>query len=157
MVNGRARAVATLEPGVRDPSAWTPKAAGLPLWPLVPMFGLMPIWWALGIWYFLWPFFGVAMFVLLCTRGKVRLPSGTALWLVFLAIVAVSATRLDRTTALIVFGLRYGHLLTAFLVGLYVYNLARDKVPWVRIANPLAVYWLCMVALGWLGLLVAAI
>jgi hypothetical protein len=153
VVNGRARAVATPEPGVRDPGAWSPTTAGLPLWPLIAMFGMMPIWWALGVWYFVWPFFGVAMFVLLCTRGKVRLPGGTALWLVFLAIVAVSVTRLDRTTALLVFTLRFGHLVTAFLVGLYVYNLARDKVPWVRIANPLVVYWLSMVALGWLGVL----
>ena len=152
-MSDRARAVATLEPGVLDPGAWMPRPAGLPLWPLVTMFGLMPLWWALGVWYFIWPFFGVAMFVLLCVRGKVRLPAGTVLWLVFLAIVAVSVTRLERTTTLIVFGLRYGHLITAFIVGLYVYNLARDKVPWVRIANPLVVFWLCMVALGWLGVL----
>ena len=80
------------------------------------MFGLMPLWWALGVWYFVWPFFGAAMFVLLATRGRVRLPAGTALWLVFLAVVALSATRLDRVTQLFVFTLRYGHLLTALIV-----------------------------------------
>ena len=117
------------------------------------MFGLMPLWWALGVWYFVWPFFGAAMFVLLATRGRVRLPTGTALWLVFLAVVALSATRLDRVTQLFVFTLRYGHLLTAFIVGLYVYNLARDKVPWVRIANPLVLFWFATVALGWVGVL----
>jgi polysaccharide biosynthesis protein PslJ len=148
-----ARAVATVEPGVRDPGAWTPRTPDLPLWPLTTMFGLMPLWWALGVWYFVWPFFGVAMFVLLTTRGRVRLPAGTPLWLVFLAVVALSATRLDRITQLFVFGLRYGHLLTAFMVGVYVYNLVRDKVPWPRIAHPLAVFWLAMVALGWLGVL----
>lgn len=117
------------------------------------MFGLMPLWWALGVWYFVWPFFGAAMFVLLATRGRVRLPTGTALWLVFLAVVALSATRLDRITQLFVFTLRYGHLLTAFIVGVYVYNLARDKVPWVRIANPLVLFWFATVALGWVGVL----
>jgi len=117
------------------------------------MFGLMPLWWALGVWYFVWPFLGAAMFVLLATRGRVRLPTGTALWLVFLAVVALSATRLDRVTQLFVFTLRYGHLLTAFIVGVYVYNLARDKVPWVRIANPLVLFWFATVALGWVGVL----
>ena len=77
------------------------------------------------------------MFVLLTTRGRVRLPAGTSLWLILLAVIALSATRLDRITQLFVFTLRYGHLLTAFIVGVYVYNLARDKVPWARIANPL--------------------
>jgi hypothetical protein len=117
------------------------------------MFGLMPLWWALGVWYFVWPLFGAAMFVLLATRGRVRLPTGTALWLVFLAVVALSATRLDRITQMFVFTLRYGHLLTAFIVGVYVYNLARDKVPWVRIANPLVLFWFATVALGWVGVL----
>ncbi|HEU4350084.1 MAG TPA: O-antigen ligase family protein [Actinoplanes sp.] len=157
LTDGRAqrgtRAVAAVGPGVRDPGAWAPRTPDLPLWPLTAMFGLMPLWWALGVWYFIWPFFGVAMFVLLTTRGRVRLPTGTSLWLVFLAVVALSAIRLERITQLFVFVLRFGHLLTALLVGVYVYNLARDKVPWVRIANPLAVYWFALVALGWLGVL----
>jgi hypothetical protein len=157
LVRGRApvstKAVAVVEPGVLEPGAWSPRTPVLPLWPLAAMFGLMPLWWALGVWYFVWPFFGAAMFVLLTTRGRVRLPTGTALWLVLLAVIALSATRLDRVTQLFVFILRYGHLLTAFIVGVYVYNLARDKVPWVRIANPLVVFWFATVALGWVGVL----
>ncbi len=148
-----ARAVATVEPGVRDPRAWAPHTPDLPRWPLVTMFAFMPLWWALGVWYFVWPFFGLAMFVLLTTRGRVRLPTGTSLWLILLAVIALSATRLDRITQLFVFTLRFGHLLTAFIVGVYVYNLARDKVPWVRIANPLIIFFFAMVALGWLGVL----
>ena len=147
------RATAQVEPAVLDPAAWSPRMPSLPLWPLAAMFGLMPLWWALGVWYFVWPIFGAAMFVLLATRGRVRLPAGTALWLVFLAVVLLSVTRLDRITQLFVFTLRYGHLLTAFVVGVYVYNLARDRVPWVRIAHPLVVFWFALVALGWLGVL----
>jgi hypothetical protein len=123
----------------------------LPTWPLVVMFALMPLWWALGVWYFVWPFFGLLLAALMAVRGGIRLPTGTACWLIFLGIVAVSATRLTRATALLTFGLRLGHLLTAFLVGLYVYNVARDRVSWARIAQPLCVFWLCLVALGWLG------
>ncbi len=155
VANGRAlngaRAVAAVEPGVRDPSAFAARTIVLPRWPLTAMFGLMPLWWALGVWYFAWPFFGLVLFVLMLTRGRIRLPAGTSLALVFLTIVAISVSRLDRVTALFVFLLRFGHLVTAFLVGLYVYNLARDRVPWTRIAHPLAAYWLAMVALGWLG------
>ncbi|MEV4702326.1 O-antigen ligase family protein [Actinoplanes sp. NPDC049316] len=152
-VPAKTRAIAAVEPGVLDPAAWRVRTAKLPVWPLFAMFALMPVWWALGVWYFAWPFFGVALFALLATRGDVRLPTGTWLWLIFLGIVAISATRLERVTSLVVFGLRLGHLFTALLVGVYVYNLARDRIPWARIATPLALFWLAMVALGWLGVL----
>jgi hypothetical protein len=149
----RAKAVALVEAGVLDLEAFAARTTGLPVWPLTVMFGLMPVWWALGVWYFIWPFFGIALFGLLTTRGKVRVPAGATPWLIFLGIVLVSAIRLERVTQIYVFGLRLGYLFTAFMVCLYVYNLARDGVPWARIANPLCLYWLSMVALGWLGVL----
>jgi O-antigen ligase/polysaccharide polymerase Wzy-like membrane protein len=132
---------------------WQVRPADLPVWPLYGMFALMPVWWALGVWYFVWPFFGLILFVLLATRGSVRRPTGTPLWLLFLALVAISAIRLERSTQLLIFGLRLGHLVTAFLVGVYVYNLRRDRVAWTRVATPLVVYWLALVALGWFGVL----
>ncbi|WP_245908516.1 O-antigen ligase family protein [Pseudosporangium ferrugineum] len=149
----RARAVAAVEPGVLDPKAWRVRTAKLPVWPLTVMFGLMPVWWGLGVWYFVWPFFGVILLALLTTRGDVRMPTGTWLWLILLGLVAISATRLERVTSLLIFGMRLGHLFTALIVGIYVYNLARDRVGWARIANPLALFWLAMVALGWLGVI----
>jgi hypothetical protein len=149
----RAKAVAPVQQGVLDLEAFALRTTGLPVWPLTVMFGLMPLWWALGVWYFIWPFFGVALFGLLTTRGKVRVPAGATPWLIFLGIVLVSAIRLERVTQIYVFGLRLGYLFTAFMVCLYVYNLARDGVPWARIANPLCLYWVSMVALGWLGVL----
>ncbi|MEV6595646.1 O-antigen ligase family protein [Actinoplanes sp. NPDC051346] len=149
----RARAVAAVAEGVLDPRAWLVRTAKLPLWPLVVMFAFMPVWWALGVWYFVWPFFGVILLALLTTRGDVRLPTGTWLWFILLGIVVISATRLERVTSLLTFGLRLGHLFTALMVGIYVYNVARDRASWVKIANPLAIFWLSMVALGWLGVL----
>jgi hypothetical protein len=113
----------------------------------------LPLWWVLGVFYFVWPFFGALLVALLTIRGRVRMPPGTVFWLVFLALVAISATRLDKVTSLVIFGLRLGHLVTAFVVGIYVYNLVRDRVPWTRVARPLALFWLAMVALGWLGVL----
>ena len=149
----RARAVAPVGPGVLDREAFAAGHTGLPVWPLTVMFGLLPIWWGLGVWYFVWPLFGLVLFVLLSTRGAVRVPAGAGPWLVFLGIVLVSAVRLERVSQAYVFGLRFGYLCTAFLVCLYVYNLARDQVPWARIAHPLCLYWLSVVALGWLGVL----
>jgi polysaccharide biosynthesis protein PslJ len=149
----RAKAVAPVGAGVLDPRAFAVREVGLPLWPLTVMFGLVPLWWLLGVWYFVWPFFGIALFGLLTTRGRVRIPAGTTPWLVFLGTVVVSVVRLERITQLYVFGLRLGYLFTAFMVCLYVYNLVRDGVPWARVTNPLCVYWLCMVAFGWLGVL----
>ncbi len=127
--------------------------AVLPMWPLTTMFALMPLWFLLGAWYLIWPLFGLLLATLLLLRGAVRLPTGTTCWLIFLGIAAVSATRLDKPTALLTFGLRFGHLLTAFLVGVYVYNMARQQTSWHRIAGPLCIFWLSMVVLGWSGVL----
>ena len=149
----KARAVAEVEEGVLDPTAFRVRIPRLPVWPLVAMFTLVPVWWALGIFFIVWPFFGVVLFVLLTVRGKVLRPTGTMLWLIFLGIIAVTATRLEHWTSVILFALRFGHLVTAFLVGVYVYNLAREGTPWARIVNPLLVFWLCMVAFGWFGVL----
>jgi hypothetical protein len=149
----KARAVAEVGEGVLDTTAWRVRIPRLPVWPLVAMFTLTPIWWALGVFFVIWPFFGVALFVLLTVRGRVLRPAGTMLWLIFLGIVLVTATRLEHVTSMVLFTLRLGHLVTAFLVGVYVYNLAREGTPWSRIVNPLLVFWLCMVAFGWAGVL----
>ncbi|MFG2057960.1 O-antigen ligase family protein [Micromonospora sp. NPDC048930] len=117
------------------------------------MFALVPLWWALGAFYLGWSVFGVALLALLVTRGRVPLPAGTACWLVFLILVLLSATRLDRATAYLTFGLRYGFLVTALVVCVYVYTLVREGTPWDRVLRPLGWYWLGVVALGWLAVL----
>jgi hypothetical protein len=116
-------------------------------------FAAMPLWWVLGIWYLMVPFFGAVLLVVLSVRGRVRLPGGSAAWLTFLGLVVVSGTQLEQGTKVLTYGLRLGFLLTASLIGVYVYNMARDGVAWRRIANPLALYWLAVVALGWFGVL----
>ena len=149
-----ARAVAAVDPTALEPAAWQPRTSGLPTWPLWLIFGGMPFWWALGVWYLAWPLFGAGLLALLTVRGRLRLPTGTAAWLTFLSLVVISGTQLDRVSRALTFGLRLGFLLTATLAGVYVYNLARDGNSWRRIANPLAVFWLAVVALGWFGVLV---
>ncbi|MGR6318629.1 O-antigen ligase family protein [Micromonospora soli] len=125
----------------------------LPVWPLTVMFALMPLWWALGAFYLGWSVFGAVLLALLVARGRVPLPAGTACWLLFLALVLLSATRLDRATAYLTFGLRYGFLATALVVGVYAHTLVREGAPWDRVLRPLGWYWLGLVALGWLAVL----
>jgi O-antigen ligase len=149
----RVKAVAAVDPVALDPAAWRPRRTVLPIWPLGAMFGLMPLWWGLGVFYLIWPFFGVGLLALLVVRGRVRLPTGSAVWLTYLSLVGISATQLRELNKVLTFGLRVGYLLTAGMVGVYVYNLVRDGVAWRRAANPLACYWLGFVALGWLGVL----
>ncbi|WP_422752308.1 hypothetical protein [Micromonospora sp. WMMD708] len=125
----------------------------LPTWPLLAMFGLVPLWWMLGGFYLGWSVFGVVLLGLMVTRGRVALPAGTACWLVLLALVLLSFTRLERATAYLTSGLRFGFMLTALIVCVYVYNLVRDGVPWDQVLRPLGWYWLGVVALGWLAVL----
>ncbi|WFE66673.1 hypothetical protein [Micromonospora sp. WMMD714] len=125
----------------------------LPTWPLLAMFGLVPLWWALGGFYLGWSAFGLVLLGLMVTRGRVALPAGTACWLVLLALVLLSFTRLDRATAYLTSGLRLGFMVTALIVCVYVYNLVRDGVPWAQVLRPLGWYWLGVVALGWLAVL----
>ena len=134
-------------------TTWEIRPPDLPVWPLYAMFGLVPLWWGLGVWYFVFPFFGVLLFILMATRGRIRRPTGTSLWLILLALVLISAIGLGGATTAMVFALRQGHVVTGFLAGVYVYNLARDGVPWPRIAGPLILYWLAVVGLGWFGVL----
>ena len=125
----------------------------LPSWPLMMMFAAVPLWWVLGGWYLMWPFFGLFLGLLMLVRGRIRMPAGSTYWVIFLGLVLVSATRLDRVTAVLTYGLRFGHMITAFLVGVYVYTLAREGMSWRRLMAPVCWFWLGMVLLGWMGVL----
>ncbi|MEU4556163.1 O-antigen ligase family protein [Micromonospora violae] len=126
----------------------------LPLWPLSMMFGLVPLWWLLGAFYLGWPLLGALLLALLLTRGRVPLPPAVGIWLLFLAIVVVSATQLSSPASLLTFALRLAFYLTALVVGVYVYAAARERASLVAVLTPLCAFWFGLVALGWLGVLV---
>lgn len=117
------------------------------------MFALMPLWWALGAFYLGWSVFGVVLLALLVARGRLALPPGSVAWLVFLTLVLLSASRVDRATAYLTFGLRFGFLVTALMVCVYVHTLLCQGTRWDRVLRPLGWYWLGLVALGWLAVL----
>jgi hypothetical protein len=131
-----------------------PAPARLPQWPLLAMFGAVPLLWLSGAFYLAWPLFGVLLVVLLLIRGgRAELPAGSGAWLVFCALVVLSAGRLAGGGDVVVAALRFVFYLTALAVAVYVYTALREGRSWQRILRPLCLFWLALVALGWLGVL----
>ncbi|MEH1169944.1 O-antigen ligase family protein [Micromonospora sp. CPCC 205539] len=130
-----------------------PSPPRLPLWPLSLMFGLVPLWWLLGAFYLGWSLLGALLLALLLTRGRVPLPPASGLWLLFLAIVVVSATQLPSPASLLTFALRLAFYVTALVVGVYVYVAARERADLTVVLSPLCAFWFALVVLGWLGVL----
>ncbi|WBB70916.1 O-antigen ligase family protein [Micromonospora sp. WMMD812] len=125
----------------------------LPLWPLAVMFGLVPVWWLAGVFYLGWPLLGALLLALLLTRGRVPLPPAAGIWLLFLAVVVLSATQLPSASAVLTFALRLAFYVTALVVGVYVHAAARERTDLVPVLAPLCAFWLGLVVLGWLGVL----
>ncbi|WP_435794551.1 O-antigen ligase family protein [Micromonospora zamorensis] len=147
-------ALATSEPDGEHPSAIAaPLPPRLPRWPLLIMFGLVPLWWLAGAFYLIWPLFGAVLLALLIVRGRVPLPPATGIWLLFLALVLLSATRLPSPVSLLPFGLRLGYYVTALVVGVYAYVYARERVDPAAALVPICAFWFGLVLLGWLGVL----
>ncbi|MGC5032103.1 O-antigen ligase family protein [Micromonospora sp. DT229] len=130
-----------------------PTLPRLPVWPLVVMFGLVPVWWAAGAFYLGWSLLGAVLLALLLVRGRVPLPPATGVWLLFLALVVVSATQLTSVGSLLAFGLRLGFYVTALVVGVYVYAVARQGIDLAALLVPICLFWFGLVLLGWLGVL----
>lgn len=135
-------------PAVRGP---------LPAWPLYAMFGLVPLWWLLGGFYAVWPVFGVLLLALLAVRGRAALPAGTVCWLAFLALAVISAVQLSQGTQAATLALRLAFYLTALVVCVYVYTAVRERGGWRRLLTPLVLFWLALVALGWVGVLLPSL
>ncbi|WP_306213577.1 O-antigen ligase family protein [Actinoplanes sp. RD1] len=126
----------------------------LPIWPILVMFGGMPLLWVSGGFFLLWPAFGLVLLLLLVLRReRVELPSGTGVWVVFCGLVALSFTRLSGGGDLLVAGLRFAFYATAATVFVYIYATLREGQHWHRIFRPLALFWLGLVVLGWVGVL----
>ncbi|SCL24645.1 O-antigen ligase family protein [Micromonospora inyonensis] len=135
-----------------DPDAEPSSRPGLPVWPLYLMFGLALVWWLLGGLYLLWAPLAVVLAAVLLVHGRVRLPTGSALWMLLVALIALSFLRLGGN-GLVGYVLRFGFVVAAFVVYLYVYNAARNGVSWQALFHPLCLFWLTVVALGWLAVI----
>ncbi|MDG4758707.1 O-antigen ligase family protein [Micromonospora sp. WMMD710] len=149
--------MASSEPdGIGPPVVAAPRPSApprLPRLPVLMMFGLVPLWWLAGAFYLFWPLFGATLLALLIVRGRVPLPPATGTWLLFLALVVLSATQLPAPASLLPFGLRVGYYLTALVVAVYVYVYARERGDVAAALVPICLFWFGLVALGWLGVL----
>ncbi|MGH3097550.1 MAG: O-antigen ligase family protein [Streptosporangiales bacterium] len=127
--------------------------ADLPVWPVGLFFVGFPVWWMLGLAAFLIPLTAVPMAIVLLTRGRgIRLPAALLPWCVFLLLVLASAVMLDSLLRGVGFALRLGNYLGAAVALLYVYN-ARHRLPVGKVAALLTLFWLVVVAGGWLGVI----
>lgn len=138
------------------PASARPTAAeargDLPRWPITAMFAAFPLWWALGMAEMAWIPLAAAMAVLLIRRGDVRAPRGFGIWLLFLALVAVSVIGIDTPGRLIGFVYRALQYLSITIAFLYVYN-ARRTITLDWLLGMLTLFWLFVVAGGWLGVI----
>ncbi|WP_018154890.1 O-antigen ligase family protein [Demetria terragena] len=124
----------------------------LPRWPIAAMFVPFGLWWVLGLAEMAWIPIAGAMAMLLVRRGQVRLPRGSGVLLLFLALMTVSVIGIDAPGRLVGFtfrALQYFAIATAFV---YVYN-ARREIGVTWLLGVLTTFWLWVVAGGFLGLL----
>jgi O-antigen ligase len=138
----------------RAPAAAPAAKRFLPVWwPLAPFPGLLVLW-LMGLNYLIWPLIGLSLLIGLFVRGDVRVPQRFGIWMVFLALVVISATQLAATDRAMSYGYRFSMYFSATMLLLYIYNTPRSQLPVRTIVNLLAIGW-CMVVLGGLLGLVA--
>ncbi|CAN5837308.1 hypothetical protein BH24ACT3_BH24ACT3_05080 [soil metagenome] len=123
-------------------------------WPLSALLVGFPVWWLLGVHMFIWPAFAAVMAARLVVRpATIRVPRGFGLWILFLLWMLVSAVGLDGGGVPISFAWRASSYLSMTVFFLYVYNTPRELLPAERVVKILGVFWLIVVAGGWLGVL----
>lgn len=99
----------------------------LPHWPFTAMLAFYPLWWVLGLGSIAWIPLGACMAILMCRRGRIEVPRGFGLWLLFLLFMCVSVINIEAPARLIGFTYRALLYATVTMVFLYVYN-AREEL-----------------------------
>ncbi|MFC4058769.1 O-antigen ligase family protein [Planomonospora corallina] len=135
-----------------------PRSAGraareLPVWPLRALFVFYPLWWVLGLAPFAGALFALPMVAALARRGRVAVPRGFGLWLLFLLSVAVAGTQLDSAPRLAGLLFRMTAYASATVVFVYVYNCSSRRLPVGTAVGFLVAFWIWVVAGGYLGVL----
>jgi hypothetical protein len=110
-----------------------------------------PLWWALGAGYFIWPLLTFPLLVSMVMRGRLRVPPGFGLWLLFLGWMLVSGTQLEQMSFAYVW--RALIYLSATVLFLYVYNSDRHELPIRSIVIVLTLFWAEIVIAGLAGVM----
>lgn len=133
-----------------------------PGWPVTFVFAGFPLWWVLGISNFVGHLAALILLVELVRLGRIRVPRSFGLWLLFLVWVIAGALVLtvDAPYAVsegsagryLTWAYRLGWYLAATIFLLYIGNF-KDRLSSERIARSLAMFFLAIVAGGWLAIL----
>lgn len=126
----------------------------LPTWPLTVLFGAFPLLWLLGLAGFAVPLTALPMLGVLLLRKGVRVPARFGLLLLFLVWMVVAATQLDTPGRMIGFVFQFLNYASATVFFVYVYNCSRRALPLWRAVGLMVLFWIWVVAGGYLGVLV---
>lgn len=143
---------ATLHPGVSTRAAPS-RGTRLPYgWPVYMLFLGYPLWWLLGFGAFIFPVMAVPMSFSLIGRGKVRLPRGFGLYLLFVIWMLASGLQISGPDRMFGFVYRASLYLSAGTLCLYIYNAPKRLLPTRSIVRMMVFFWVIVVAGGLLGL-----
>ncbi|MGH2688509.1 MAG: O-antigen ligase family protein, partial [Actinomycetota bacterium] len=120
-------------------------------WPIYALFAGFPLWWGLGLGSFIWPILAMPMLLGLLRQKDVRMPRGFGLWLLFIGWLIISVTQLESAGRLAAYLYRGSAYFSITVLFLYVYNAPRDRVPTKKIVVALTLFWMFVVAGGYLG------
>lgn len=134
-----------------------------PAWPLKALLVGFPLWWAMGLTSMVWILAATAMAVQILRRGRLRLPAGFGVWLLFLCWMLVGVFMLwvdaPGTVAgggperLVGFAIRVLWYLAATVAMLYPLSLTSRAMPALDVARWLSALFLVAVVFGLAGLL----
>ena len=152
MADGLAQryAVRTGEIDRRGRSGALKQVDQLPRWPFASIFVLFPLWWLLGPGEAVWIVLAAVMAFYLLRHGRIEVPRGFGIWLLFLVWMTCSVVGIDTGGRLIGFLYRALLYVTVTVAFVYVYN-ARKNLTVRYVAGVLTVFWLIVVAGGYLG------
>ena len=151
------------------PAAAAPAPSGrrarwrLPVgWPIAGAVAAYPVWWALGVTDLVLPVTAVVLLLQLLRRGRVRVPPGFWLWLLFLALVVLSAVMLNVTAPgtlppsgtgrYIAYVVRLLDYVAVAVVMLFIGNTTERELPRLRVVTWMSLLAVWVVGLGLLSL-----
>ncbi len=134
-------------------------------WPIAMAVAGYPVWWALGLTPLCFPLAAIPMFLKLRRMGfgRLRVPPGFWIWLLFLTWVLASGITLNLTAPdtvppqgfgrFLAYALRFVNYASLTIMMLYVGNLPERVLPTRRIVRSLGVLCVASIALGVGGVL----
>lgn len=122
----------------------------LPSWPLTAMLALYPVWWVLGFGSTAWIPLAACMLVLMVRRGRIEVPRGFGVWLLFLVLMCASVIGIDSPGRLIGFVYRALQYASVTVVFVYVYN-ARARLTVRYVLGLVTLFWVYTVIGGYAG------